>query len=228
MIIFDQVTMTVTTHARTAHARTRAVLSSVNLVIPSDRRIALLGPSILDNRLFLNLLGGIILPRAGRIVRKAKVSFPVGHLGGFAAKLPVRSNVAHLARVYGADVATMVEFVERVAGLGPSFNKPFMLLSSSMKRHLGRIVGYAIPFDLYVLTEEIVRGKNKDRDISYDLFQARSRTAGMIIPTDSAQFAREHCEMALVLYGGQLILFDQVEKALSALLQIQHAERLIS
>lgn len=221
MIVLDRVTAT--TGLR---AKKRTVLSSVSLTVPSDRRIALFGSSSEDKKVVIDLFGGVTLPRAGFVIRRAKVSFPVGHLGSFIPKLSVKKNVEHLIRLYGGDRETVVDFVERVSGLGPSFGKPYADLSIQERKLLGRIVAYSIPFDLYVLTDEIAPGHRRDADVSYGLFQARARTAGMIIPTRHPQFAREHCEMALILEGGQLLLFDDVERALVALKRIAPSKEL--
>ena len=159
MILLDHVTMTATVRVTTMRTEIRTIISHANLAIPSDRRIALLGPSDEDKRIFIDLLGGIVLPRTGRILKRAKVSFPVGYLGGFTADLSARKNVEHLACLYDTDVKTIVDFVERTAGLGPAFNRPYKLLSGPQRKHLGRVVGYSIPFDVYVLTEEIVHGR---------------------------------------------------------------------
>ncbi len=217
MIVLDQVTMQFTTASLTNYSRTRTVLFPTSLAIPSDRRIAFFADPAEDRRMFIDLIGGLVLPSAGRIVRRVSVSFPVGHLGSFEPRLAVKNNIAHLARLYGADVQMTVDFVESLAGLGEAFNKPFGMLSSLEKKTLGRIVAYSIPFDLYLLTDDAVFGKKKLEDISARLFEARSRTAGMIIPTRNMRFAREHCDMGLVLDHGKLRLFDDVEQALAVL-----------
>jgi capsular polysaccharide transport system ATP-binding protein len=219
MIVLEQVAMTLPAYKQ----KDRVVLSPTNLVIPSDRRIALLGHSSDDNRLLIDLLGGLMMPRAGRIVRMARVSFPVGHLGGFEKKLSVRLNVAHLAGIYDADARTVIEFVERVAGIGSAFDKPFDVLPGTMRKLLGRVVAYAIPFDVYVLADGISRSRKGRGDVTRELFEARARTAGMIIPTRDPQAAREHCEMGLVLNHGELVLHDDIEKALAA--SQRHLER---
>lgn len=224
MIILDQVTVSTAAHPKSIKRKT--ILSRVNLTIPSDRRIAFFGSSNDDKRVVINVLGGVLLPRAGHIIRRVKVSFPVGHLGGFLPDLSMRKNIAHLVRLYGGDIQTVVEFVERVSGLGPSFDKPYSQLPAQLRKHVGRIVAYSIPFDLYVLTDEIVPGRRKEEDVSYGLYQARARAAGMIIPTQDPQFARDHCEMALVLERGQLLLFDQVEDALTALQHFTQPKKL--
>jgi capsular polysaccharide transport system ATP-binding protein len=212
MIELHQVVMTVLSRGQQS-----TVLSGANLVIPSDRRIALLGPSNEDKHILINLLAGIMMPRAGRIVRRAKVSFPVGFSGGFSADLPARANVAHLARLYGSDEKTLVEFVKGLADLGPLFDEPFGLLPPQARKMLAQIVAFAIPFDLYLLSDHIARGNPRQGNVAYDLFEARARQAGVIVSLRNPKLAiRDNYEMAVVLDRGQLALYDDVEDAVLA------------
>src|SRR4051794_21255813 len=99
MIILDGVTKT----AGDGRDK-RTILKTTQASLPSNRRIALLGPRPEDKRIFINVLAGIALPDTGRVIRNARVSFPVGHAGGFTPQFSVRLNVAHVARLYGAEV----------------------------------------------------------------------------------------------------------------------------
>src|SRR5262249_37592906 len=113
MIILDGVTKI----AAADGGGKRQVLTAVRAKLPSDRRIAVLGPELDDKQIFLDLLGGLVLPNTGRIIRHARVGFPPGHLGGFTKTLSVRHNVAHVARLYSADVDAVVDFVAKAAAL---------------------------------------------------------------------------------------------------------------
>lgn len=197
--------------------KSKTVLSRTSLVIPSNRRIALLGPSNENNRALVNLICGVSMPRAGRVLRMAKVSFPVGHLGGFEHKLAVRTNIAHLARLYDVDVKTLVNFVRNVSGLGPAFDEPFKSLNGAQRKLLASVFAYSIPFDVYALTDDLARAKKGRDDVVLGLFEARSRTAGMIIPTRFRQFALEKCEMGLVLKDGKLELYDDIKAAVATM-----------
>src|SRR6478735_183995 len=57
--------------------RKEIILAPVSLQIPSHCRIALVAPSERDGEVFIELLAGVHLPSTGRIIRRAKVSFPV-------------------------------------------------------------------------------------------------------------------------------------------------------
>ncbi|HET7681763.1 MAG TPA: hypothetical protein VFK79_16700 [Xanthobacteraceae bacterium] len=208
MIILEEVTKVVG-----AGGKKRDVLRAVRAKLPSSRRIAVLGPVPEDTKIFIDLLAGIILPTAGRIVRNARVSFPAGHLGGFTPELSVRLNVAHVARLYGADVEKVVDFVAQVSDLGKDFDKPYSGLSNSRKRDLSDILAFSIPFDVYLLRDDVVRaGKRYNRE-ARALFEARAKTSGMIIASEDPGFAREFCNMGLVLADGQVRLFKNLERA---------------
>jgi capsular polysaccharide transport system ATP-binding protein len=197
-----------------AGAAKRTILDAVQARLPSDRRIAILGPRADDKKVFLDLLAGVMLPSAGRIIRNARVSFPPGHLGGFTRTLSVRLNVAHVARIYGADIQAVVEFVAQVLKLGDKFNKPYGALSGTMKQYLSDILAFTIPFDAYLVSDEVVRSGNKRYNPdARALFEARAKTSGMFIASQDPAFVHEFCDMGLVLKEGQLRLFENLDQA---------------
>ena len=159
------------------------------------------------------------MPSAGRIMRRARVSFPVGYLGGFTPDLSVRHNVAHVARLYGADVKSVVAFVARVGQFGRFFDKPYRDLPGPLKNQLGIIMTYGIPFDVYLLPAEFNRGKGAPQEFQQtasELFEARAQSAGMIMAVNNLPFARQYCDMGLIVHGGQVLLFDDLERAIAA------------
>jgi capsular polysaccharide transport system ATP-binding protein len=211
MIILEGVTKIVGTGPEQ-----RQVLVGARARIPSNRRIAVLGPSQDDKGIFIDLLAGLVLPTAGRIIRSARVSFPVGHVGGFARELSVRLNVAHVARLYGADVEPVVDFVAQVAKLGAAFNRPYGDLPNPARKDLSEILAFSIPFDVYLLNDAVVRStRGRFNREARALFEARAKTSGMIITSQNISFVREFCEMGLVLSEGRLHLFKNLEKAIS-------------
>jgi len=211
MIILEDVTVVVGTGAKK-----RDLLTSVRARLPSGHRIAVLARRPEDRKVFIDLLSGVVLPTAGRIIRKARVGFPPGHLGGFAPDLSVRLNVSHVARLYGAEIEATVDFVAKVSGFSENFSKPYRELSNTQRRHLSTILAFSIPFDVYLLSDELVRtgGRGYSKEASA-LFQARAKTSGMIIASDDSAFIREFCDMGLVLNGGQIRLFPDIERAIS-------------
>jgi len=211
MIVLEDVTKTTW-----INGRKKNVLSAVNIEIPSDRRIALLGPQQ-HKRMLIHLLGGVERPTTGRIARFADVSFPIGFLPGPSGALSTRANVAHVARLYAADVQRTLKLVEMILDIGPSFDRPYSELNAVNRRHLADIVPLCLPFHTYLLADDKLvqrwqakkSGKRETIDTRIDaLFSARFRNAGMIIPTADVDFARQRCDMSLVMHGDQLMFAD--------------------
>jgi capsular polysaccharide transport system ATP-binding protein len=215
MIIFEHVTQFLGTHSGR-----RTVLADASISIPSNRRIALLGTSDEDNKVVVDLLTGVLTPHAGHVGRRAKVSFPAGEIRPFAGELSVRSNVMHVARLYGVDVQDVVNFVERVADMGASFDRPYGALPRAVRRQLSQIVAYCLPFDVYVLNELGRGGTQSLTTVIEALFEARARSCGIIVPTRDIQLARRFCDAGLLLHGRQIFLFDELERAIVALTKL--------
>src|SRR4051812_31682251 len=192
-----------------AGANKRDVLKEVRAELPSNQRIAVLAPIPEDKKIFMDVIAGLMMPNDGRLIRQGRVSFPAGHLGGFSLELSVRLNVAHVTRLYGADVDAVVNFVAQLSNLGKSFDRPFRRLTFLQRRYLSEILALSIPFDVYLLEDEVIRpttGRfNKEARALFDL---RAKTSGVIIASETPAFAREVCDMGLVLYNGKLRLFD--------------------
>jgi len=211
MIVLDGVTKTTG-----EGAKQRAMLTAARVSLPTNRRIAVLARRPGDKKTFIDLLAGLELPDSGRIVRNARVSFPAGHLGGFTTQLSVRLNVAYAARLYGADVDSVVDFVARVSRLGAAYDKPYGDLPKAAKRDFSQILAFSIPFDVYLLSDEVVRGAEKrSKNEIRALIEARAKTSGMIIAVADLTFAREFCEMGLVLSDGRAHLFKSMEQAVA-------------
>jgi capsular polysaccharide transport system ATP-binding protein len=211
MIILNRVTKT-----RKVNGKARDVLSLVDINIPSDRRIALFSPSIEDSNSLINLLAGIETPTSGHIRRTANVSFPVGHTGGLEGELTLRHNILHVSRLYGADPLSVIDFMKVITGLTGMLDVRLRDLPHNFRRRFAHNLAYSIPFDVYLLKAEPTRVPADHRGIALALFEARTRASGAIIATCNPAFANQYCDMALSLIEGKLVLFRDVEQALSA------------
>lgn len=212
MIILNRVTKT-----RKVNGQTRDVLTLVDIEIPSNRRIALFAPSVEDTKLIINLLAGVERPTAGYIRRVAKVSFPVGHIGGVPGELTLRHIAAHAARLYDVAPASIIDFMRGISGLRDVLDLRFRDLPIMLKRQFAQVLAYSIHFDVYLLNVEPSGLPADHREIACALFEARARTSGAIIAIRNAGFAKKYCDMGLSLVGRKLVLFDDVEQALSVL-----------
>lgn len=191
----------------------KVLLSTVNLAIPTNTRVALLGPSESDKRILMDLLGHIIVPDQGRIIRDARVSFPSNHFIASSNSLSIRSNLEHLARLYDADPDKLSSFVEKYLELGPFFNNPYKDLPTEIRLPLSVVVTLSLPFDVYLISSDYFGPDKNLADRCLKLLITRGKDAGLIIQPRNLRFARQLCEMALVLNKGLLVLHDSIQGA---------------
>src|SRR5579884_2267979 len=97
---------------------TKVVLDHVSCVFDSTRSYGLLGVNGAGKSTTLRLIAGTELPNSGTVRRSVRVSWPVGFGGGFHPQMTGRENVHFVARVYGADIRQVTEFVEDFAESG--------------------------------------------------------------------------------------------------------------
>jgi capsular polysaccharide transport system ATP-binding protein len=200
---------------------TKKILGTINITFPTDRRIAVLGHDEIAKSMLIRMLAGISLPTTGRVIRRAKLSFPVGYVGGLSGELTVRQNVSHVAKVYQANVGEVVKFVQEVTRFSKEFDKPYENLSRVMRSELGTVLAYAIPFDVYLLDGAIGKGRPAFREKYNAIFEERIKTSSVIFATRDVRAAQKYCDMGAVIHKGSLRLYDTIEAALMAFKRIE-------
>jgi capsular polysaccharide transport system ATP-binding protein len=210
MIVFDNVTKTLTS----GHIRT-TVLNEATLSIPTDRRVAIIGHHGSGKTTLIQLIAGILTPTSGAIERHARVSFPVGYAAGFRSQLTMRQNLAHSARLYGADIDEVTAFVSAVTESEDVLDQPLGRLPQQMRLCFAYAVGYAIPFDVYLFDNLIAVGNADFRQKCFAMFEARSQSSGVLIATRDVRVAARHADMGAVISDGKIELYENVKDAIS-------------
>jgi capsular polysaccharide transport system ATP-binding protein len=131
----------------------KVVINNLNLTIPSDRSLALLGRNGAGKSTLLESIAGILRPDSGRIVSDGSISWPVGLGGSFHRDLTGAENVRFVARIYGVDTDDLVAFVEDFAELGKSYHMPMRSYSSGMRSRLTFGCSMGIKFDTDLVDE---------------------------------------------------------------------------
>lgn len=220
MITLDNVSKLIR-HKRGAIGSGTKILNSVNVTFPTSRRIAVLGHDEVAKSALIRMLAGISLPTTGRVIRHAKLSFPVGYVGGLSEELTVRQNVIHVAKVYQANVSEVVQFVQDVTRFGQDFDKPYANLSRIMRSELGTVLAYSIRFDVYLLDGAIAKGRPAFREKYSAIFEERIKTSGVIFATRDVRAVQKYCDMGAVIHKGSLRLYDRIDHALAAFKRVE-------
>jgi capsular polysaccharide transport system ATP-binding protein len=189
------------------------VLDRVTRVFPPGVNVGILGRNGAGKSTLLRIIGGSELPDAGRVVRNAGISWPIGFSGGFNSKLSGRENLRFLCRLYNKDYGRVCGFVEDFSDLGEYMDMPVFTYSSGMRAKINFGASMAFNFDYYLVDEVTAVGDASFRKKSEALFQERRKNSTLIMVSHSMGTVKSLCDKLLVLHGGILRDFDSPDEA---------------
>lgn len=194
--------------------RRNVVLDNINLTFPLGTNIGILGRNGAGKSTMMRIIGGSELPDSGRVIRKGRVSWPIGFSGGFHGSLTGRENMRFTCRIYGAPIHEVAAFVEDFAGLGRYIDMPIKTYSSGMRSKLAFGLSMAIGFDYYLIDEVTAVGDAAFKKKCEATFNARKTSSTLIVVSHSIATIKKHCDVAAILDKGQLLFFDDIDKAI--------------
>lgn len=192
----------------------RHIVKDVSFTIPRGESIGLLGRNGAGKSTLLRLIAGTIKPTAGRILRHANVSFPLGFQGSFNGSLTGEQNVRFVARIYGYDTEELVDYVEDFAELGNAYRMPVKTYSSGMKARLAFGVSMGINFDYYLVDELTAVGDANFKKKCKKVFEEKLSHSDIIMVSHSNASLKDHCTTGVVLEEGTLTYFPNIDDAI--------------
>jgi capsular polysaccharide transport system ATP-binding protein len=193
----------------------RTVLDNVSVTFESGYNFGVLGVNGAGKSTLIRLIAGSEVPDLGIIRRYARVSFPLGFGGTFHGALSGRENVAFVARIYGAGMRGVLEYVEDFSELGDYLHMPVNTYSAGMRARLAFATCLALDFDLYLIDEVTEVGDQRFRQKCAEAFRERMQHSDIILVTHNIHTLRQYCDRGAVLTNGELTLFDDLGSALS-------------
>jgi capsular polysaccharide transport system ATP-binding protein len=209
MIMLDGVSKTYRTRAGR-----KTVLDDVDAVFEAGHNFGILGANGAGKSTLIRLLAGSEVPDRGVIRRYGRVSFPLGFGGTFHGALSGRENVAFIARIYGARIRAVADYVEAFAELGEYFEMPVNTYSAGMRARLAFATCLAIDFDVYLIDEVTEIGDQRFRRKCAKAFRERMLHSDIILVTHNAHTMRQYCDKGAVLANGELTLYSDIGTAL--------------
>lgn len=194
----------------------KVVIDDLSLTLPTGKSLALLGRNGAGKSTLLQLIAGTIRPDSGQIVSDGTISWPVGFGGSFHRDLTGAQNTRFIARIYGVDTESLVDFVEDFAELGKHFHMPIRSYSSGMRSRLAFGASMGIRFDTYLVKKAgDRRGRCGLRRKSRAVFTERMGRSGAILVSHEMGQVREFCDSGLILEHGAL-RYSDLEEAIAA------------
>ena len=192
------------------------ILRGLNLALPDDRRVAVIGRNGAGKSTLLTMIGGSVRPDSGEIRTNGRVSWPMGFRAGFHSALTGRQNARFVARIYGADTDELVEEVQEFAELGDFFDAPFDQYSSGMRARLAFGVSMAASFDIYLVDEITAVGDARFKKKCSDVFKKKLANSQVVMVSHSEGTLKDYCDSALLLEDGHVQFFDDLDDGLKA------------
>lgn len=189
------------------------VLNEVSLEFPEGVNVGVVGRNGAGKSTLLRIAAGVEAPDHGRVIRRGRVSWPIGFAGGFNGSLSGEENCRFVARIYGESVDRVVGFAKEFAELGQYFEMPVKTYSSGMRARLAFGLSMAIDFDVYLVDEVTAVGDADFQKKCRATFEARSGRSSVIIVSHNIKTIREYCETCAVLDNGRVHWCDSVDEA---------------
>lgn len=190
------------------------ILDDVSVEFPTDGRVALLGGLSCGKSTFIKMLAGLENPSSGDISRHVEVSPPVGNGRIFRQTMSAEQNTYFLARCYGVDPGELWEFVSEFAKLGPEGHHELRLVAPEIRLQFAYTLALGIPFDVYLFDGRLVAGGADFRERYLAALNERLDNSGLVLATRDLRLARQACTSALVMLGGNLKYFPELEEGI--------------
>jgi capsular polysaccharide transport system ATP-binding protein len=193
----------------------KVVLDRLNLTLPRGAKVGVLGRNGAGKSTLLGMISGSVRADSGEIRRHGAISWPLGFSGSFHADLTGAQNVRFVARIYGMDTASMVDFVEDFAELGEFMDMPLRSYSSGMRARLAFGMSMGVAFDWYLVDEITAVGDAAFKAKCLAVFRDKLKDAGMLMVSHSPATIRSYCRSGIVLEDGEATYFENVEDAIA-------------
>jgi capsular polysaccharide transport system ATP-binding protein len=200
------------------HHGSNWVLKDVNIEIPTNVSVGLVGKNGAGKSTLLRLIGGMDSPDRGRIVTNSRISWPIGLSGGLQGSMTGRQNVRFVARIHGnrSEIDDIVTRVEEFAEIGAAFDEPVRTYSSGMRSRLNFGLSLAFDFDVYLSDEATAVGDRSFRAKATKAFRDRIGKASIIMVSHSEGILKDLCQSGIWLHQGEAFWFDNINDAIQA------------
>lgn len=194
--------------------RRKVILDRASFSVELGHSVGILAPNGTGKTTLIKMMAGLEKPDEGKIHRDARISFPLGFMGGVIPRLTATENARYIAQLYGLDPDYVEAFCRWVCDIEEYFDMPVGTFSQGMKSRFNFSLLLALEFDIYLIDE----GMPQTTDAQFNrragtILADRLRNATVVIVSHQAQTLEKFARRAAVLRDGRLHQFDTLEEA---------------
>jgi capsular polysaccharide transport system ATP-binding protein len=192
----------------------KVILDRASFTVEIGNSLGILARNGTGKTTIINMMAGLEKPDEGRVIRKSRISFPLGFMGGIIPKHTAKENARYIARLYALDPDYVESFCRWLSGIGEYFDMPLGTYSSGMRSRFSFALMLALEFDIYLIDE----GMPASTDVEFNrkagqVLRQRLKNATVVVVSHQAATLEKFCRSAAVLRNGQLYKFETLEEA---------------
>ena len=182
------------------------VLSDVDIEIFRNETVGIMGRNGAGKTTLLGILGNVIEPTRGTIVRNCRMATLLELSAGSNPNFTGRENAYLFCSIQGlsrANAEQRMDAIAAFADLGKYFDLPLRTYSSGMQSRLGFACAIHVDAELVILDETLAVGDAGFRVKCYDHIK-KMQGSGMtfLITSHNQNLVANFCTRAIVLEGG--------------------------
>jgi len=191
------------------HTRAKSVLSDIGFDLRAGQALALIGRNGSGKSTLLKIINGSLLPDAGTIERRGRISAIIELGAGFDPQASGRQNMAMQAALWGLSAQELVERTDAIidfSELGAAIDEPVAHYSSGMLLRLAFSIAIAAQSELLIIDEALAVGdvRFQQKCISA-VRQHLQRGGALLFVSHDLNSVKDLCDRAIVLEGGRII-----------------------
>jgi capsular polysaccharide transport system ATP-binding protein len=193
------------------------VFKEVNIQIPMEKNIGILGPNGVGKSTLIRMMGGADYPNFGTIHSNKKISWPLGLQGGLQASMSGRENTRFVARIQGyKDTKEIEQKVAQFAGIGDYFNEPVKTYSSGMRSKVtfGLATAFDFNFDVLLIDELRAVGDANFKKKSTEILEQRYKNKTIIMVSHSMPELKKFCQSGIVIKNQNIYFHQDIKNAI--------------
>lgn len=192
----------------------KVILDRASFRVELGQSVGILASNGTGKTTIINMMAGLEKPDEGQILRNARISFPLGFMGGVVNKHTGTENARYIARLYGLDPDYVEAFCRYMTGIEEYFDMPVGTYSAGMRSRFSFSLMLALEFDVYLIDE----GMPGTTDVEFNrkagsILQDRLKSSTVIMVSHKPQVLEKFCSSAAVLRQGKLVMFDTLQEA---------------